>query len=574
VNELLPRHGVSEPVSREVIRHAFPHPIPESWRRILDAIGHPYDDALIDHLTEELERERTTRPIAIHPGVPELIEAAAAELKVAVVSNNPVAHIENMLDHAGVRAHVSAVVGNDGEGIRSKPAPDPYLAGAKAVGAEPQRCVAIEDSLLGAESARAAGCHVVGVATGAATFDELERSPDVDAAYDSFEPSAVTLSPGDVTRKTLATPNEFVSHMVEHVAWRLGCAIDLRWHSDDWRALGRALGAQIEPLLDGEAEKAEALGMIDDGSAEVRVARAAEPRIELSGAGVDIDWFVELRVEQLANGAPLVELMAGIAETAGVVITVDVTSLEDPHHTWEAIWRGLGVALKGLSATLQDEADTDGPETATVTRTTAETTCEVTLTLDSDQYDCRIETSPSVNSEGLAELLERFATQAGLGVQIDFRALALSSSHVAAEDVGMTLGQALKQLAGERMATTGIEGAGSSLNGRPRPIRVGISFEGRKFVRFVPVGWSYDELRRSLIGHTLKNGLFSEDLDDFVDGFAGGMGCSVIVHWERVTDPDEAWQAIFDGLGAATKQLLRPNTARRGVIAGVKGTLA
>jgi hypothetical protein len=103
---------------------------------------------------------------------------------------------------------------------------------------------------------------------------------------------------------------------------------------------------------------------------------------------------------------------------------------------------------------------------------------------------------------------------------------------------------------------------------------VGISFEGRKFVRFVPVGWSYDELRRTIIGQTLRNGLFSEDLDDFIDGFAGGMGCSVVVHWERVEDPDETWDLVFGGIGAAIGELLAANPARRGVIAGVKGTLA
>jgi HAD superfamily hydrolase (TIGR01509 family) len=589
VNELLPQYGVEATVPREVVRQAFPHPIPESWRRILDGIGQPYDDALIDELTAALEGERTTQPIAVHEGVPELIAAAAAQVKVGVVSNNPLAHIEAMLDDAGVREHVSAVTGNDGEGIRSKPAPDPYLAGARAVEVEPRRCVAIEDSLLGAQSARAAGCFVVGVATGAATFQELTASPDVDAAYARFAAPRVQLKPGDVRRKTLDTPNEFVSHMVEHVAWRLGCEIELRWHSDDWRSLGHAVGTAIAPLLDDDAQTAEALGMIDDGSAEVRVARGPEPHVELVGAGVDVDWFVDLRVEQLANGGPLVELMAGIAATAGVMVDVQVTSLEDPHHTWEAIWRGLGIALRGLSNTLQQqpeiEANTGQPaagletiaasaDTATVRRSTAETTCEATLTLSNADFDFRIATSDSVNSQGLTEMVEAFAQRAGLGIKIDFQALALSSSHVAAEDVGMTIGAALKLLATERMSATGIEGAGSSLNGQPRPIRVGISFEGRKFLRLVPVGWTYDELRRALIGQTLRNGLFSEDLDDFVDGFAGGMGCSVIIHWEPVTDPDDAWRQIFEGLGTATRQLLQPNRARRGVIAGVKATLA
>jgi beta-phosphoglucomutase-like phosphatase (HAD superfamily)/imidazoleglycerol phosphate dehydratase HisB len=572
VNELL-----DVDVPRDVIRRAFPHPIPESWRMILEAIGQPAGDDRIAELTEVLERERASRPIGVHAGIPELFEAAARELPVAVVSNNPLVHIEEMLAHAGVRQYVNAVIGNDGEGVRSKPAPDPYLKGAEALGVDPARCAAIEDSLLGARSARTAGCQAIGVATGSATIAELIASDDVDAAYARFEPPAVALRPGDVRRKTLDTPNEFVSHMLEHVAWRLGCEIELRWPSDDWRWLGEEVGRAIRPLLDGP-DSAEALGMIDDGSAEVRVERSDTPSVELTGAGVDVDWFTSLRCEQLTDGRPLIALLDGLAEGAGASARIVVTSLEDPHHTWEAVWRGLGVALRGLSRTLNGAGASpteDGqPAAASFTRTTAETTCGVTLTLDDESFSCRIETSPSVHSAGLADLVERFATKAGLGMTVDFRALALSSSHVVAEDVGMTIGAALRQLATERMGGSGIEGAGSSLNGRPVPIRVGISFEGRKFVRFVPVGWSYDELRHALIGQTLANGLFTEDLDDFVDGFAGGMGASVVVHWEPLTDPDEAWTLVFEGLGTAVAQLLAPNPARRGVIAGVKGTLA
>jgi HAD superfamily hydrolase (TIGR01509 family) len=587
VNELLPRFGVRAPVRREVIRRAFPLPIPDSWRQILTEIGHPPDDALVVELTEALEHERAGRPLALHEGVADLLADAAARMPVAVVSNNPAAHVEAILDGIGVRAYVSAVVGNDGEGVRSKPAPDPYLAAARAVGAEPASCVAVEDSLVGAQSARAAGCHVTGVATGAATFAELSDSPDVDVAYERFAVPVVRFEPGDVRRKELATQNEFVTHMLEHVAWRLGCSVEVRWHCDDWRWLGHEAGAAIAPLLDGDAPSAEALGMIDDGSAEVRAERGGSG-VAIQGAGVDVEWFLGLRCEQLRDGRPLVELMTGLAEGAGIGLAVTVTSLEDPHHTWEAIWRGAGIALRGLSATLADpgveaepaapagglETIASGPDAAVVERTTAESRCRVALSLDDPGFAFRIETSESVHSAGLGDLVEEFAAAAGIGADIDFSALRLSSSHVAAEDVGTTLGAALRLLATERMGASGIEGAGSNMNGFARPIRVGISFEGRKFVRFVPVGWSYDEWRRALIGQTLRNGLFGEDLDDFVDGFAGGMGCSVVVHWEPVPDPDEAWRLVFEGLGAATRELLKANPARRGVIAGVKGTLA
>ncbi|WP_188939873.1 HAD-IA family hydrolase [Nakamurella endophytica] len=46
-----------------------------------------------------------------------------------------------------------------------KPAPDPYLAGARAVGQPPQSCLAFEDAPAGIASAQAAGVPVVGIRT-------------------------------------------------------------------------------------------------------------------------------------------------------------------------------------------------------------------------------------------------------------------------------------------------------------------------------------------------------------------------------------------------------------------------
>jgi len=56
----------------------------------------------------------------------------------------------------------SAVVVGDEVG-NGKPHPEPYLTAAALVGADPARCVAVEDSHTGATSAQAAGCHVLGV---------------------------------------------------------------------------------------------------------------------------------------------------------------------------------------------------------------------------------------------------------------------------------------------------------------------------------------------------------------------------------------------------------------------------
>jgi beta-phosphoglucomutase-like phosphatase (HAD superfamily) len=44
-----------------------------------------------------------------------------------------------------------------------KPHPEAYLLAAERLGADPARCVAIEDSLTGVASAEAAGCVVIAV---------------------------------------------------------------------------------------------------------------------------------------------------------------------------------------------------------------------------------------------------------------------------------------------------------------------------------------------------------------------------------------------------------------------------
>jgi HAD superfamily hydrolase (TIGR01509 family) len=607
VQDLVARHAPSAaPVSRELVRSCFALSIPDFWRAILSAVGAEGADPLVATLTDALEDARLAGDPAVLDGVRELMDgAAAAGLQNAVVSNNPVHHVEQLLERAGLRNRVGTVVGND-QGLPSKPAPDMYLAGARAVGLAPVACAALEDSLLGAQAARAAGCFVVGVATGAATFTELEASASVDVAYTRFFPGTVSLAPGDVTRKRLDTPNEFVSHMLEHIAWRTGCTVDVGWPSDDWEGLGEAVGREVAFLLDGDRTLSRALGLIDDGSCEVTLERvtagqAASVRLTGEGGGADPERFVGMRVEQLATGAPLVRLLEGLARATGLRMTVALASLEDPHHTWEAVFRAVGVALRGLSATLTAHADGTGgtiersgrddgraargyglvvelagAEGVRLVRTTAESACHADVRPAPGPLTLTLDTSDSVHCDGLVDLVARLGEAAGLSGTIDFSALELSSSHVVAEDVGMTLGAAVKELATQRMDAFGIEGAGSSVTDdvQQAPIRVGVSFEGRKFLQLVPLGWTREELRDQVIGSTLASGLFTEDLDDFLDGFVGGMGASVVVHWERVEDVDAAWTLVFTGLGTALGALLAPNHAKRALIAGVKATLA
>ncbi|MFF5936238.1 HAD family hydrolase [Streptomyces sp. NPDC012508] len=129
------------------------------------ALLHTYLDAPAAELAAELSADfagRLAVAAAPRPGALRLL-AALRESRVptALVSASPravVAQVASTLD--GHR--FDALFGAE-DTARTKPEPDPYLAAAVALGAEPGRCVAVEDSPTGVASAVAAGCRVLAV---------------------------------------------------------------------------------------------------------------------------------------------------------------------------------------------------------------------------------------------------------------------------------------------------------------------------------------------------------------------------------------------------------------------------
>jgi HAD superfamily hydrolase (TIGR01509 family) len=135
--------------------------------------------------------QRLVQAFPVHEGVPEVLEAArAAGLSQAVVSNNPQDELVKVLDNCGLLGRFDVVAGNDGSGRAKKPAPDSYLYAARALGIDPARCAAVEDSLLGLQAARASGAYVVAVATGAELYETLKASGLADACYPCFTRTA------------------------------------------------------------------------------------------------------------------------------------------------------------------------------------------------------------------------------------------------------------------------------------------------------------------------------------------------------------------------------------------------
>ena len=126
------------------------------------------------HITSLVARKGATLQQMLHdghvlfPGAVEFIRSAAAEVPIAIASGAMKHEIVEIIGTAGVGGLFTAIVAA-GDTPESKPSPAPYLLAFARLregsgrDLDPRRCVAIEDSRWGLESAQGAGLRCVGV---------------------------------------------------------------------------------------------------------------------------------------------------------------------------------------------------------------------------------------------------------------------------------------------------------------------------------------------------------------------------------------------------------------------------
>jgi len=167
--------------------------VERSWRQLADKIGRPWPEVephihgvpvaqVMAMLEPEMTAERVdelrvfmvesesadTVDVVAQPGAHEVLAALPRD-RVAIVTSGGVKLSSARIAAAGL-ARPDLVVTADDVTI-GKPDPAPYLMGAKMLGFPPERCLVVEDAPPGVESARAAGCPVVGVLTTHASLD-------------------------------------------------------------------------------------------------------------------------------------------------------------------------------------------------------------------------------------------------------------------------------------------------------------------------------------------------------------------------------------------------------------------
>ena len=99
--------------------------------------------------------------VELKPGIFELMDFLEEKgIPAAITSSSPIPRIRKFLSPYGLDSRFAALC--SGRDVpKGKPAPDIYLAGAKALNLPPENCLALEDAPAGIESAYRAGCLAV-----------------------------------------------------------------------------------------------------------------------------------------------------------------------------------------------------------------------------------------------------------------------------------------------------------------------------------------------------------------------------------------------------------------------------
>ncbi len=128
-------------------------------------LGHPLPAGLLDGF--EHDREQAFRAsLAAVPGARETVQAVrAAGVSVCVASQGRLEKTELTLTLVGLRdLFADGALFSAYQVTRGKPHPDLFLHAAATMGVAPDRCVVVEDTLIGVTAAVAAAMRVIGYA--------------------------------------------------------------------------------------------------------------------------------------------------------------------------------------------------------------------------------------------------------------------------------------------------------------------------------------------------------------------------------------------------------------------------
>ncbi|MCW5747535.1 MAG: HAD family phosphatase [Alphaproteobacteria bacterium] len=185
--EVLGRYGLPW-TTDDCARRLMGRTLPDCYAIVAQAMGR---DSLPDDFEDEVfaasDRVFAREGLQVIDGVREAL--AALPHAKCIASSGVYEHVRDNLAQTGLLAHFGVErIFTASMVARGKPAPDVFLHAARRMGAAPQDCIVIEDSVPGVLGGRAAGMRVLGYggnhhdpvalrAAGAEVFDDMRALP-------------------------------------------------------------------------------------------------------------------------------------------------------------------------------------------------------------------------------------------------------------------------------------------------------------------------------------------------------------------------------------------------------------
>lgn len=161
------KHGMSG-VGADIIAQCIGMKQADIIVRIRELTGHQFPEHAHDDIWAET-KQLFTEKLAETEGLRHFLEALPVDRCVA--SSSSLERIHHSLEITGLAPFFGEAIFSSSMVKRGKPAPDIFLHAAEKMGADPSRCVVIEDSPLGVEGAVAAGMTALGYTGGGHTYD-------------------------------------------------------------------------------------------------------------------------------------------------------------------------------------------------------------------------------------------------------------------------------------------------------------------------------------------------------------------------------------------------------------------
>jgi HAD superfamily hydrolase (TIGR01509 family) len=135
----------------------------EAARMLVEVYGLADQPSLLGREKEEYQLRHLDGQINSMPGLYELLnEIDRRELRTAVASSGARPYVNAVLQAIGLTGRFRVIVTGD-DVVNGKPAPDVFLAAARAVHIDPPGCLVLEDAPSGVQAAKAAGMRCVAV---------------------------------------------------------------------------------------------------------------------------------------------------------------------------------------------------------------------------------------------------------------------------------------------------------------------------------------------------------------------------------------------------------------------------